>query len=212
MKKVIITAALLIVLLVIWIMTNGRNVQVDEISPDTETTQATWVETTPAVLQDIETYITETGSTIPTQFAVVSSEVSGKIITMNKDVGDFINKGDAIAHIDDELAELAVDQANAQLINTGATFEKASKDLERYKTLLEQEEVSEAEYENIKLQYELANSANLNAEASLKTAERQLRNTKIRNSFGGQIAERHVQEGDMVSIGTPIVKIVDISR
>ncbi len=211
MKKVVITVVVIIALLAAWIMSNGRPDEAAEPEQGTETAQAVWVETTPAVMQDIETFITETGSTIPTQFAVVSSEVSGKIIKMDKDVGDFINVNETIASIDDELATLAVDQANAQLINTRATFEKAKKDLDRYKILLDQAEVSEGEYENIKLQYELANSANLNAEASLKSALRQLRNTKIKNSFSGQVAERHVQEGDMVSIGTPIVKIVDIS-
>ncbi|MFC1564311.1 efflux RND transporter periplasmic adaptor subunit [candidate division KSB1 bacterium] len=212
MKKVLITTGVIIALIIIWVISNGKSPQNDEFAMEPEASQVTWIETVPAASNDIETYITETGTTIPTQFAVVSSEVSGKIISLNKDVGDFLNKDDIIAQIDDELMKLSVDRANAQLINTAATLEKAEKDLERYKILLDKTEVSEGEFETVKLQYELARSANLNAEASLKTDERQLRNTKIKNSFRGQIAEKYVQEGDMVSIGTSIVKVVDINE
>jgi len=130
---------------------------------------------------------------------------------MDVDIGKAVQKDELIARIDDEIIRLSLDQARAQLINTSATYEKAQKDLERFLILLEKDQISEGEFETNRVQHELAKAAFLTAEAGVKSAERQLRNTHITSPIGGAIAEKIVQKGTMVSVGQPIVKVVDIS-
>ncbi len=177
----------------------------------TENSAAVLIETTPAILGDIILTISETGVTMPVQGVTVSSEVTGTIQNLAVEVGKRLIKNELIARIDDELISLALDQARAQLINASAAFEKNRKDFERYKVLLEKEEISEGEYETASLQHEQARSSFLSAEAAVKTAERQLRNTRVTSPISGRVAVKFVEEGNMISAGQPVVKVVDVS-
>lgn len=170
------------------------------------------VETVPVKYGNIKTYITETGITSPMKFAVISSEVSGKLMSIRIEVGQLVSKNEAIAQIDDELSKFNLDMAKADKINTSASLEKSSKDIERYKNLLDKNQISSNEYETFKLQNEQARAADLSADAALKIAERRYKNTTIIAPYSGMISAKHVQQGDMISVNTPIVKIVDISK
>ena len=181
-------------------------------SGDDEKLQPVWVEVADAIIGDIVSYISETGVTSPFQSVVVSAEMAGRIVQIGMEMGDFVLEGDTIAYIDDELAQLSLDRAEAQLINATATYEKAKKDLMRYRILLDKEEISESEYEDVRVGHELARSAYLSMEASVKSARRQLRNTRITSPIDGQIAEKMVDSGNMISINQPVVKVVDIRK
>jgi len=217
MKKRIIFAIIVLGLIVVC---GGLLLRSPQTSPDTAGTapeqaetgelEPVWVEVVPAMVGDIAVYIAETGVTAPLQSVEISSEVAGRIEKMTVELGASVQKGEQIALIEDELIRLSLDQARAQQINAAATFEKAQKDLERYKILLEKEEISEDEYESVKLQHELGRSALLAADAAVKTAERQLRNTRITSPIAGNIAGKYIEEGNMVSVGQPLVKVVDI--
>ena len=218
MKKVVIIALIILGLIIIGNFVYkyiNKTAEQDpkmgnsEISDDL---QPVWVEIAQAARGDIITYISETGMTLPVKSVVVAAETAGRIVQMDVKVGDFVQRGDTIAVVDDEIARLALDQAEAQLINAAAAYEKARKDLQRYQVLLKNEEVSESEFENVRVQHELARSAFLSAEASVKSAQRQVRNTRISAPISGQIAEKNVQTGNMIIMNQPVVKVVDIGE
>jgi len=212
MKRKVVFGAVFLVIIAVCAGSLMRSPQ-DTASPDSEQgdAEAVLVEVTPAQAGDIDITISETGVTTPDHSITISSEVSGQIVRMPVEVGQNVARGKVIAQIDRELYELDVEQAKAQRINAAATYEKAQKDIERYRILLEREEISEGEFETMRLQHEQARSAFLSAEAALKTAERRLRNTGITSPVSGEIAAKYVQMGNMVSIAEPIVKIVDNS-
>ncbi len=168
------------------------------------------VEIADVLTGDIVTTITETGVTKPFQSVIVATEISGKTVNVFAELGDYVQQSSVIALIDDELPNLALDQVEAQLINASAAFEKAKLDLDRYAVLRQNEEISEDEFENIRVQHELARSVFLSNEAAVQSAQRQVRNTKITSPISGHIAERNVETGSIVSVHQPIVKVVDI--
>ncbi len=213
MKKYVIGAAILVVI-IIMVMMSGRpdNNEATENTVNTPEVSKVTVEVEEAITGEITRYISETGSTSPLQSTVIASEVSGKIVETSIEVGKYISKNEVIASIDDEIIRLSHEQAKAQVINAAASFEKAEKDLERYKILLDKNEISDGEFEQIKLQYELSRAARMTAEASEQSTARQLRNTKIKSPINGQIAEKYVQSGDMLSPGARVIKIVDNSK
>ena len=177
----------------------------DEVPP-------VWVEVSEAIKGDIVEYITEVGITEAFRSVVVSAEATGRLAGLDLKIGDFVSEGDTIAFIDDELARLALSSSKAQLINSSATYEKAGKDLARYGILLDNEEISESEFETIRVQHELARSNYLRDEAAVDISRRHFRNTRITSPISGYIAEKNVQSGNMISVNQPVIKVVDISQ
>ena len=96
-------------------------------------------------------YIEESG-TIEATESVISSQVSGKVLSINKDEGSNVSEGDTLLIIDHELYEIQLLQANA-----GRDIAKAQYDLL----------VKGARSEDIKSSYEML----LQAEANYKLAE-----------------------------------------
>ncbi|MFC1728809.1 efflux RND transporter periplasmic adaptor subunit [candidate division KSB1 bacterium] len=213
MKKALIFSGIaLILVIVIAAITIGPGNESDVNGQNPgESAEAVWVEVYAVESSDIVLAVSETGVSVPIQNVTIASEVSGRIERMDIKVGSPVKSGEIIAETDDELIRLSLDQARAQLINSTANFDKAQKDLERYKVLLQKEEISESEYESFLLQYEQARSAFLSAEAAAKSAERQLRNTRISSPIDGEIAVKYVEQGNMITVNQPVVKVVDIS-
>jgi HlyD family secretion protein len=96
-------------------------------------------------------YIEESG-TIEATESVISSQVSGQVLSINKDEGSNVSEGDTLLIIDHELYEIQLLQANA-----GRDMAKAQYDLL----------VKGARSEDIKSSYEML----LQAEANYKLAE-----------------------------------------
>ncbi len=175
---------------------------------------------TPAIA--VETYILNkgevvekiisTGTIVPIHDVLVSSETSGTIIAIYVEVGDWLERGDSLIQIDPELKQLSLDQAEAGLIEAKAAKEKSSKDFERNKKLFVSKDISEYIFENARLKMESAQSYLLMAQANVKMAMRQLKDTRIVSPINGFVAVRLVELGGTVAPGTPIAKIVDISK
>ncbi len=131
----------------------------------------------------------------------IISETSGRITNVYANVGDYKPAGSVIVQVDDELKKAAYNSALANL-------EKAKKDYERVKALLETKSASDAQYDAAKLGY-------VNAESQYILAKRQLSDTKITTPISGYVTFRPVDVGSYVASGpnaTLVANIVDISK
>jgi membrane fusion protein (multidrug efflux system) len=170
----------------------------------------------------VETYVIQTGEVVdkvkamgtifPVHDVLISSETAGTITEVYVEVGDWVEKGAPLVQIDPELKQLALDQAEARLIEANAAYEKAKKDFERNKKLFETHDISDYVYENARLQKESAEAAYLTARANVKIARRQLKDTRIESPVNGFVAARLVELGGTVAPGTPVAKVVDIRQ
>lgn len=131
----------------------------------------------------------------------IISETSGRITNVYVNVGDYKPAGSVIVQVDDELKKAAYNSSLANL-------EKAKKDYERVKALLETKSASDAQYDAAKLSY-------VNAESQYILAKRQLSDTKITTPISGYITSRPVDVGSYLASGpnaTLVANIVDISK
>ncbi len=147
--------------------------------------------------EKLEDYVTSVGTLIPNKEVIVGSEISGRLTGVYFDIGDRVGAGKTMAKVDDELRKYTLD-------NAAANFEKAKKDLERYEELFKQNSVTEAQLDAIRLAYKTTESA-------YSSAEKQYRDTWIRTSLSGIVTEKKVEKGTIVSPGTPVATVVDIS-
>lgn len=153
-----------------------------------------------------------TGTIFPLHDVLVSSETSGTVRRVLVEVGDRVQAGALLVQVDAELKQLAVQQAKAAVRKAKATFEKASRDFDRNRKLYDNKDISKHVFETARLNKESSFAALLSAEANLKIAERRLRDAGIRSPVDGLVAARMVELGSMVAPGSPVAKVVDISR
>ncbi|NGQ96201.1 efflux RND transporter periplasmic adaptor subunit [Brevibacillus sp. SYP-B805] len=122
------------------------------------------------------------GTLLPAEEALVSFEVGGRIVQLNKNEGDPVKAGEVIARIDASDYALQVERANAVVEQTGASlaktnkgarqqeliqakamldkakiaYQKAAEDFKKYDKLYQEKAISRDAFENARDQVELA--------------------------------------------------------
>lgn len=133
------------------------------------------------------------GSIVAVNGIEVANEVAGVIREIRFESGDTVKKGDVLIHIDSAIDEAALRtrRAEAQL---------AEQEFKRVSDLLPKRAVSQSRYDEAKANFDAA-------QARVNEAEAQLSKKFVRAPFDGNLGIRMVDQGEYISIGTPIVEI-----
>jgi membrane fusion protein (multidrug efflux system) len=167
------------------------------------------VEVTVLALSRAVTTVTATGTIRAAGDVQVSSEANGRVIEIPASVGDAVDVGDALVRLDPELAELAVQQARAQLLTADAERGDAELGLKRAEYLWKNGDISDLDYETAQTRVTAAQAMHATAEAGLAAAERQLRDTLISAPITGRVAFIYVEEGQLIAMGVPVAHVVN---
>jgi multidrug efflux pump subunit AcrA (membrane-fusion protein) len=108
--------------------------------------------------------------------STVSAQVTGRIVELNYDVGDYVKKGQVIVRIDEAEARQVVAGSQAQVAQAQAAFENARVALERNRQL---------------------------ARAGQAAASKAY--TVVVAPYSGVVAARHVELGEMATPGKPLM-------
>ncbi|HYM19512.1 MAG TPA: efflux RND transporter periplasmic adaptor subunit [Candidatus Kapabacteria bacterium] len=153
-----------------------------------------------------------TGSLEGIREAVVNSETNGRIVAVNANNGVRVGTGSAIVTVDNELKAIAVQQADAARLAAEAGLEKAKLDATRTTELCKTGAATKSQCEMADLQVK-ANEAQLKAAESQESlAKRQLSDAVIKAPFGGVVAMRYVNLGELLKSGDKIAALVDDSK
>lgn len=155
------------------------------------------VETMQVERGSFEDYIRVTGVIEALDDAVISSESSGRVESILRR-GESVEQGGVIARMDDRLSRAQYEAAKT-------SFELAEDTYNRMRALYEDEIISTQDYRAARAQRDQARS-------QLSQAEKQLNDSDIKAPFSGRVEERFVSEGELVSPGVPVVRLVDNSR
>jgi len=186
--------------------------------------QTVAVEVSDASIKQIKEVREFTGTVYPIYQYIISPKVSGRVIEITKRIGDWVNKGEIIALLDDAEYQQSVLEAQANLRISKASltesesqFELARQELERVRSLQEKGISSSSEldsastsYEAQKSRLELARAQVQQREAALKSAEIRMDYTVLYATEPGFIGERYVDEGSLLSPNSPLVLVVGI--
>ena len=127
------------------------------------------------------------GRTTAYRVAEVRPQVNGIILKRLFKEGSDVKEGQQLYQIDPAVYEATLGNAQANLQATRSLAE-------RYKQLIDEQAVSKQEYDD-------ANAKRLQAEASLKSAQIDLRYTKVLAPISGRIGRSTFTEGALVSNG-----------
>lgn len=145
----------------------------------------------------------------------VGSRVSGLVKSLHANVGDYVKKGQIIAELEPSELEAKYNQSLAALQNAKANYEYAKLDLERQKSLLKQNFISQNQLDLAEKTFEINKAQLEQAQANLDYAKVQLEYTKITAPITGIVASVSTQEGETVaaSFSAPtFVTIIDLER
>ncbi|MCG2587692.1 efflux RND transporter periplasmic adaptor subunit [Rhodohalobacter sulfatireducens] len=153
------------------------------------------VETQKVEPEIFESYLQQVGMVTTNRDVRVSSEVSGRIVNLNKEEGEQVQEGETVIKVDDRKLQ-------QELNRLQATTSQSKENYERLKRLYEEQDIgSEIDYLNAKYAYE----QNL---AALESIRVDLENTSISAPFTGILETVLTEVGEMVSPGTPVFRLI----
>jgi RND family efflux transporter MFP subunit len=159
------------------------------------------VSTLPPVLVQVETLalyaapfqVELAGTLQAAEHATISTRVAGQIVKLPAQVGAKVEKGDLLVKIAAAEIDARLQQAKTQLAQAQRNLARETQlqlvnasTREKVKTLHESVQISEAVY---------------------REAQTMLGYTEIKAPFAGTVTEKHVEVGDLVAPGGPLLKL-----
>lgn len=139
--------------------------------------------------------ISTVGTILPNEEVEIRSEISGKLEAIYFKEGGSVKKGEVLFKInDDELKANFLRARHRQIL--------AEQQEERLRKLFNKNLASQAEYDNVVGNLNVAKAETLLSRAQLDKAE-------VRAPFSGRIGLRYVSEGGFITPSTPIASLLD---
>jgi RND family efflux transporter MFP subunit len=146
------------------------------------------------------------------QDVVIQSEVAGRVKKVHKQLGDKCRRGETLVQLDPETYQIALAQAKAMVGQSKVRLEQAKRDWDRMQALKESAVATVQQLDQAESAQSTAAAALDQAQASLRGAQRSLRETNIKCPFSGFIAEKKVEVGQTVGPNIPVARLVDLSK
>lgn len=212
-KRIVLVLAALLIISFLLLLTRGKD-RKGGMQPDESMREAvaTMVEFETISTRDILEFIESNGIIKAWQEAEISPEVSGKITTIHVEVGDDLQSGEPIFKLDDELLKLNVDKARALVTQLEGHYMTSKRDMARKAILYQDGVISELDLDLARAKERADKGLLEGAQASLKIAQRDLRESTITSPIRGTLAERLVDIGTMVSPQMKVASVVDTSK
>ncbi|PQQ31701.1 efflux transporter periplasmic adaptor subunit [Photorhabdus luminescens] len=143
------------------------------------------------------------GRTSAFRIAEVRPQVSGIILKRNYKEGSDVKAGTSLYQIDPATYQATYDSAKADLAKAQANAEITRLTVNRYKSLLGTNYVSQQEFDKASADYAEANATVQATKAAVETARINLAYTKVTAPISGRSGKSTITEGALVSVGQP---------
>lgn len=137
--------------------------------------------------------------------ATVSAQTAGRVASIFYDVDDFVEAGSEILRFTDVEQQSALRRAEATLNEALAREREAGKELNRVEELVEKGSVSKREHDRAQTNLEAAAARVNSARSAVREAQQQVEYTVVRAPYPGIVTERHVEPGETVNVGQPLM-------
>lgn len=153
-----------------------------------------------------------TGTLNPERIVEVRTQVPGIIGRLAVDRGDPIRTGQLIAVVEAEGIRSAAAGAQAQVSAAEANVALARQQLESSRTLHERGAISQFELQTAEAAYQAAMGQLAAARAQASSASESARRANITSPIAGEVSGRHVNQGEAVNPGDPLITVVNTSE
>ena len=146
------------------------------------------------------------------QQSTVSAQTSGIVRSLPFDVDDSVAAGDLIVQLEDSEQRSRLRQAEAGLEEAEAALADAGQRFERIEAVHERGLVSRQEFDQARNNLAAARARVERARASVSEAQEQLSYTRVLAPYGGILTERHVEVGESVNPGQPLLSGLSLEQ
>jgi len=152
------------------------------------------------------------GTVQPYDTVTVRSRVDGEVTKVSFRQGQMVKEGDLLVQIDPRPYQAVLDQALARKAQDEANYNNALVNLERYRTLVKQDAVSQQQFDTQQAAVNQLQAQIKGDQAAVDSAQTQVDYTAIRSPMSGRTGFRFVDPGNIVhsSDATGIVTIVKL--
>ena len=134
----------------------------------------------------------------PRRRATLAAEAAGVVEELTVDAGDRVRSGQGLMAVDTRSLEQRLAEAEAVDRQRQAEVERARKLFER-RSITDQQRLE-------------AETARELARVQLASAQLMLDKSRLVAPWTGTVAERHVEVGDFVAVGQPVLTLLDVER
>lgn len=208
MKKKIIIGVIIVFLLAIFIIRGckpAKNVIVADNVVLLNSADVTVVKA-----QNVDSVISFTGDLSPLNQAVISSEVDAIVKKVLVQEGQFVERGQVLAILDDTDLRQAVSQQQAVLSGARAKFDLDKKKLEKQKALFDEGFISKIAYDELQANYVSSQEMIKQQQAALERAKKQLSDTTIKAPFTGYVYQKNIDNGQLASKNGKLFSIASL--
>ena len=135
----------------------------------------------------------------------VSAQTSGRVAELPFDVNDFVDEGAVIMRFTDTEQRAAFNRAEAALAEARARLANAETEFERGEKMIANNTIAQSRFDQLKAERDSAQARLKAAFAGVDTAKEQLEYTVVRAPYAGIVSERHVELGELVRPGQPLI-------
>ena len=159
--------------------------------------------------KQLASVVAGSGNVKPLEDATVSSEVGGRVLSMNVSVGSAVSSGAVLAKLNDRDFRLQIDEARSSV--SKEQVDLAREDYERKQRLFDERVVTRSVVDASKNSFLALESAYDTSRARIRQLEEQLSKSTIRAPFSGVVVRTFVSAGELIGPGSPVVQLEDQS-
>ena len=153
-----------------------------------------------------------TGVVLAFRKSVVAAEAGGSVVNRRVEPGALVKAGQVLIELDANRSQIAFDRANAEVQAREVDYAQAEHELLRGRRLIESNVISQDTLDDLRFNLDRSYSVLNAAKAQRNDAARSLSDSKIQAPFAGTAEIVHVQTGDYLAPGTPVVTLADFSK
>lgn len=181
---------------VVVIKLKGNREEVEKKVYKKDPDQKATVQADTVTLAPLNRNTTFLGAFTPVREVIISSETTGKVVSVNIEEGTSVNAGSVLAQLDTDLLR-------AQLASAKASYDNAVSTLKRYEG---------AASGVTRLQMDNASTQILTNKAQVEQLEKQIRMCTIRAPFNGIITSKSFELGAVVAAGSQMAQLTNINQ
>src|SRR5208337_2891304 len=151
-----------------------------------------------AVQKDVPVRLTAIGNVEAYSTVDVNSRIGGQLVRVHFKEGHDVNKGDILFTIDPRPYEVALKQAEANLVRDTAQMDNARQQERRYQELLKKGYVSQADYDQMRTNADALEATVTADKAAVENARLQLTYCFINSPVTGRTGNLFVHQGNII--------------
>lgn len=144
--------------------------------------------------------------------ATLAAQTAGRVLELPFDVNDYVQAGDVVVRFTDVEQRSARAQAEAGLEAARAQAAEAESDQRRLADLARRQLVARSQLDQATARRDAARATLAAAEAAVKQAGERVDYTVVRAPYSGLLTERHVEVGETVAPGQPLVSGLSLGQ